>query len=154
MWVAKHVRFWRKQYGNTTKRRAKTRYLENKTSGIWRDSWLYRLRSEWRRSALGNIGWSGPDWSEFSDRPCDVIVRLITKKTNVWRWSALLSSALGDKFAGCQLCWDNYSSVCTLNDWQSSFFEEWMNVYMPLPFYLCLPLHSMLLFCTVAEDTT
>ena len=29
-----------------------------------------------------------------------------------------------------------------------------MNVYMPLPFYLCLPLHSMLLFCTVAEDTT
>ena len=27
-----------------------------------------------------------------------------------------------------------------------------MNVYMPLPFYLCLPLHSMFLFCTVAED--
>ena len=33
-----------------------------------------------RGSALGNIGWSGPDWSEFPDRPCDVIVRLITKK--------------------------------------------------------------------------
>ena len=74
-------------------------------------------------SALGNIGWSGPDWSEFSDRPYDVIVRLITKKTNVWRWSALLSSALGDKLAGCQLCWGNYSSVCTLNDSQSSFFR-------------------------------
>ena len=25
---------------------------------------------------------------------------------------------------------------------------------MPLLFYLCLPLHSMLLLCTVAEDTT
>ena len=37
---------------------------------------------------------------------------------------------------------------------KADFFEEWMNVYMPLPFYLCPPLHSMLLLCTVAEDTT
>ena len=33
------------------------------------------------------------------------------------------------------------------------FFEEWMNVYMPLSFYLYLPLHSMLLIYTVSEDT-
>ena len=66
----------------------------------------------------GSMKWSawkgarliGISWSEFPDRPCDDIVRLITKKTNIWSWSALLSSALGDKFAGCQLCWDNYSS--------------------------------------------
>ena len=76
------------------------------------------------RSALDNIGWSGPDWSEFSDRPCDVIVRLLSRNKQIWRWSALLSFALCDKFAGGQLCWDNYSSVNTLKDWQSRFFRR------------------------------
>ena len=85
-------------------------------SRTWEQGWT-------KRSALDNIGWSGPDWSEFSDRPCDVIVRLLSRNKQIWRWSALSSFALCDKFAGGQLCWDNYSSVYTLKDWQSRFFR-------------------------------
>ena len=124
------------RYASLIKRKKRTTFLFTFLWSfvLWRQVRFISILARAKRSALGNTVWSGPDWSEFSDRPCDVIVRLITKKTNIWRWSALLSSALGDKFAGCQLCWDNYSSVCTLNDWQSSFFEEWMNFLPPQGF--------------------